>query len=517
MLDEQAPRRVVPRWRNSRLTGRTPEAKSVKGGKTVDAKDEIASARADFLERPTVPHASELMFIAEQAGDSQLAAEAAKIIIDQSPKIGSMTLVKAAHRVLDGTDSGNDSVNRTGFIREARKILSNDFNNPVLLIDIAHAMTANGRAASAERFVRAAVALAPNNRFVVRSAARYFLHVDKKDIAHKILLRSPLLKGDPWVQASEIAIATVLGKNSKNLKLLDSSLQAMTAVGPQFTELSSAVATVHFNDGSDKRAKRLFQKSLTNANDNSVAQAEWAARRLGLAVPEVALQVPLSFEANSAHSYRELDLETSIVQARQWSQDEPFSSRPLHWLGYLFAINEDFSQAAEFHQMVVSREKNPPINDLLNLNFSRIETGAIDQAALDLVELSRRDDAAEHVTQILANFGALSYATGDVETAREMYRRAANAARSRGDMSAEGLARAFFARAAVKYADDARDEIVQEATEFGGLSLSPGATYVVKRLVDKELREKLEQAAAKKVARQKLVWDPKTNTLHLGS
>ena len=86
---------------------------------------------------------------------------------------------------------------------------------------------------------------------------------------------------------------------------------------------------IYRNYRSDKKAKKLFAKSLINPNDNTVAQAEWAARRLGLVVTEQALKVPLSFEANSTHSYRSLEIENSIQQAMQWLDDEPFSSRPI--------------------------------------------------------------------------------------------------------------------------------------------------------------------------------------------
>src|SRR5690606_33212874 len=138
------------------------------------------------------------------------------------------------------------------FVREARRILRIDFGNPILLIDVAWAMTASGNGIAAERYVRAAISLAPKNRFILRSAVRYFLHRGQHERAHALLLRSQLLAGDPCVQASEIAVATVLGKTSKLVKATARTLDAQDVLLPNQTELGSASATVHLNAGNDK-------------------------------------------------------------------------------------------------------------------------------------------------------------------------------------------------------------------------------------------------------------------------
>lgn len=516
MLDEGGPRRVVPRWRASWVSAQTPEGQPLKAGTQPDFGPSLARAKSEFDASPTeIPLAAELMFIATQAGDGALAAEAAGRILAVRDRIGSSSLIKAAERVAGQAGTEFFLGNARQFIHEARRVLMTDFDNPILLIDVAWAMTASGSSEAAERFVRTALALAPQNRFVVRSAVRYFLHRGMRDRAHSILLRSTLLHGDPWIQASEIAVATVLGKTSKLVKAADRHLESMKVLPASVSELSSAVATVHLNAGSDKKAKRLFSRSLIRPNDNVVAQAEWASRKLGLVVPEAALNVRLSFEANSAHSYRNLDIDNAIEQAKFWKEDEPFASRPVGWLGHLFAINDDFERASEYYQAVLDLEKDHDTGDLLNQNFSRIETGALEQAAQQLMRLSRADDASYHRPQILANAGALAYASGEISSGRELYERAAMAARYAGETRTEAVVRSFFARAAVKYGDPQSAHIVAEVSSLPIISLSPSATHVARRLVDDQTRKTLEASAAKKVARQQLHWDPVTNVLTL--
>ena len=513
MLEDVPPRRVVPRWRSSWVTATTPEAKSNRIGTSIDFEPTLRAAEGEFRVKSSVPLAAELMYVASSANNAELAKQAAQVILENERQITSTSLVNSAKRIVNAHTQEEVDASSSDFIRGARTLLIQDYNNPILLIDVAHAMTANSRAASAERFIRSALQLAPTNRFVLRSAVRYFLHVGKHDHAHLLLLKSPLLSRDPWIQASEIAVASVLGKTSKLVKSLDRSLQDTSVLASNYSELGSAIATVHLNAGAEKKAKKLFTRSLANPNDNSVAQAEWASQRLSLVVTEHALGVPLSFEANSGHSYRALNISDAISQGVRWMADEPFASRPAGWLGYLHSIDDDFQKAAEFHQMVLKLEGENSVADLLNLNFSRIETGALEVAAEQLMVLSRAKDIAEHSTHLLANAGALSYANGDFESGRELYQRAISYAKAKSETNTEGLVRAFFARAAVKYGDPHRDAVVKEGLEFHALSANPGATYVMQRLVDQTKRKQLEASAKQRIAKQKLAWNPATNTL----
>lgn len=147
-------------------------------------------------------------------------------------------------------------------------------------MDVARKLTADGHHASALRYVNAAIGLAPNSRFVVRGAARYFLHVGDHERAHDLLKRTELIRFDPWIQASEIAVATLRERSSLMARRATREIAKTGALDVRFSELASALGIIEILSGAEKKAKQLFHKALGHPNDNSLAQAEWAAARL---------------------------------------------------------------------------------------------------------------------------------------------------------------------------------------------------------------------------------------------
>ena len=515
MLDDRRPRRVVPRWRSSWVTARTPEARARKPGKLIDVAPEIASKQLELEFEKSVPVAAELMFLAAQGGDDAAAKKAASLIVERQDKIGATQLVATAKRILEGAEPSSNAGHTKDFVRHARKLLAVDFRNPVLLMDVARELTNKMQENAALRYVRTAVALAPQSRFVVRAAARYFLHVGDHERAHDILRRSPILRFDPWVQASEIAVATVRGKNSDLLRSALRTLNGQARPGADQSELASAVGTVELNEGSSKAAKSLFQKALLSPNDNSLAQAEWAATRLKLAINSTALSLPLSFEANSNNAYRRLLIPEAIEHAKSWSDDEPYASRPLDALCYLYCLNSQFVEAELAVEKAVRAEGKASISSLLNRIFVRTQLGKADGVEAELSQLAARPDAKDHAVHILANAGAIAYSNGWLEEGRDFYQRAIKVARSRGAVSEEALARAYFARAALLHGDPRATEIVKEAEDSVRLLPSPGAIHIVSHLVGDKERRALAAVADSRVAKARWSWDALSNTLRL--
>ena len=105
MLEEERPRRVVPRWRSSWVAARTPEAWTKPPSPRPDFADELAKKATEFEHVRTVPVAAELMFLASEVGDVAAARHAAALIIEKSGTIGSSQLVRVAKRILDLDDA----------------------------------------------------------------------------------------------------------------------------------------------------------------------------------------------------------------------------------------------------------------------------------------------------------------------------------------------------------------------------------------------------------------------------
>lgn len=513
MLENDKPRRVIPRWRNSSLIATTAEARARSEGATVDYRIELVDKKLEFENNNDIPTASEFMFLTFEAGDKSSSERAAKFILERESTIGSTALTAAAKVIASGRTNFERSDNETNFLKDARRRLRIDFRNPVLLVDLSLGLVKNGHDESARRYVMAASAMAPQSRFVTRSTARYLLHVDDKDRAHEILKKNPAISKDPWIQASEIAVATVCGRTSKYTKRSIQYLMEQKFIGPELSELASAVATVELLYGSEKKAKRLFQKSLLNPNDNSLAQAESVAQRLKLVVDDNTLQTPLSFEANSSHAYRRLLIPESIAFANNWSEDEPFSSRPWTALAFLHSLEENFPLAYQASKKAIKNEANYSVPLQLNLMFSLIQQGNLEGIKEDLLRIISKPDSKSYATHILANIGAYAYACGEHNMGRFFYERAIKAARAKNNAQDEALAHAFFARAAFISNDPISENLVGQTAKTVSRLPSPGAIYVIQRLVNSDKSDSLREIANNRVAKKKWEWNSVTNTL----
>lgn len=515
MLDESKPRNLVPRWRSSSMTASTNEANFGTSKGRIDYAADLKHIDAEFVITPSVPIASELMFLANEAGDSNLKVKAASFLLKQSASISSTSLLEFAKNIAGGMPTPLPLPEKSGqtFLKEARRLLALEYRNPILLVDVARELTSSGHHKNALRYIRAAIAMAPESRFVVRSSARYFLHIGEYDQAHDVLRRAPNIKTDPWIQASELAVASLRHKPSMLTKQTFRSLLEAKHIGPEKAELASAVATMELNSGSSKNAKQLFNKALVNPNDNSLAQAEWAAEKLKLVVDEKALRTPFSFEANSSNAYRRLEIKEAIAYAKQWTQDEPFASRPFDSLSYFYSLEDDFENALQSAEKAIRIEADEKMTLQLNRLFAKIQLGQIDDAYPELIRLTKHSDAKSHAVHLCADYGALAYASDDLDQGRLFYERAIELARKRNDPQSEGQALAFFARAAIAHKDPNAVEILERANNRVSKLPSQGAIYVVSHLVNEEKRKALVATATARVKKRVWSWDAASNTL----
>lgn len=517
MLDGFKPRNVVPRWRSSSMTAASSEAVFGSVTRKTDYSAELQQSDAEFSLTPTVPIASELMFLANDAGSANLAQKAANFILREKDSIRSASLIRFAGKVSGTSSTPAGPSPKTGmeFLKEGRQLLSLEYRNPVLLMDMARELTSLGHHQSAQRYVKAAVAMAPESRFVVRSSARYYLHIGAHDQAHDILRRSPNIKSDPWILASELAVATIRNRPSMLSKQMFRAMLEATHIGPERAELASAIATMEMMSGSNKNAKQLFHKALVSPNDNSLAQAEWAADKLKLVVDERALRTPLSFEANSSHAYRRMEIGVAIFHAKNWALDEPFASRPFDSLHYYYCLEDDFVNALQSVEHAIQIEHDDRLSFQLNRLFAKIQLGQVDESYAQLLRFSQHVDAKSHAVHLLANYGALAYAADDILQGRLFYERSIELARKRHDLHSEGQALAFYARAAIAHGDPKATEILERANKQVTKLPSQGAIYVVSRLVDESRRKALIAAATERVKKREWSWDAASNTLRM--
>ena len=149
----------------------------------------------------------------------------------------------------------------------------------------------------------------------------------------------------------------------------------------------------------------------------------------------------------------------------------------------------------------------------MNLMFTRIQNGELDIAHADILRLAKHSEAKAHAAHLLANAGALAYATGDLALGREFYERAIRAARAKGEPYTEALARAFYARAAALHSDEQAQAIIALSANAVERLPSAGAIHIVRALADTKTRGSLARMASARVAKLRWEWDAATNTL----
>ena len=119
-----------------------------------------------------------------------------------------------------------------------------------------------------------ALTLAPVDVFVLRSSSRFFIQQNDPERAQWILTKTPRTLNDPWLLSSEIAAASVVGRESSLLKFAR-RLEWGDFRNEDLTELRAALATAELDSGSFNNGKKLLRRSLKGANENSLAQIQW--------------------------------------------------------------------------------------------------------------------------------------------------------------------------------------------------------------------------------------------------
>lgn len=459
-------RRVVPRWRSTADTIALGEARSLDGdGRPVRvAPEELAALHEDWEANKTVPFAADLVAAAFIAGERELACNAAEYLInhgDTAPLAQHVAraLLNDAH--VNPGGSGIQSVESTSAqrIHRLRHNLRKGPRDPLGWIDLAREHASAGQGKASEKAVRVALALAPENRFILRSAARFFLHDEQRDRAHDLLRRANAVRHDPWLLSAEIATASAAGKTSGLIRTGQQMLEARRFSPHHLSELASALGTLEMQHGSRRRVRRLFDKALEQPTENSIAQWQWVSRKVPQIDfhPDVLKRAPRSFEASAWEYLTEQDFEEAVVQADQWRGDEPFSSRPAVLGSFLRATAlGDFQGSTAVAQSGLIANPDDPVL-LNNVAFALASDGDLTGAARYLARIDKEGLAFDERPMVLATKGLLHFRLNDPEQGREYYRKAIDMAERHSLWEQAMWGSLFFAREEARLGGDSAD------------------------------------------------------------
>jgi tetratricopeptide (TPR) repeat protein len=341
------------------------------------------------------------------------------------------------------------------FIASHKKSLSSFPRDGIMWVDLSLLYTMQGQVEKAKRAMTVALTLQPQSRFVLRAAARLFIHLGEPDRAQRLLKRSPMSKRDPWIMAAEIAVATSSQQIAFSVDAAKDVLAGSRFSASDTTELSAAMATLEYRDGNNRKAKKHIRSGLEKPNENSLAQAKWLFRRINLLKPEpheLSVQdfnVERSFEASMWEAYLKKHWNTAISNGLSWMRDQPFSSRPVQITAHLASsLLEDWDTAITLAQHgLIANPHDNMLHVLLAFAYASKDQTEPARKHLDLVKGSL---SANLEVAIPANEGLIAFRQGNVDLGRVLYKKAIEKAEDLEDEHLAGAALCYLAREEIR-------------------------------------------------------------------
>jgi len=412
-LFENKDRHVIPNWRTFENTAKLGE---LNGSKSIrldtSFKPDISDVLEDWIDSKSIGVAADIIGLALVCNqeNNPIVQEISRFILNNRDK-ASEALIIAANNVLsppkveielkldiDSIELFKDKSHLLIIhqrINSLKKKLRQNPNNPINWIEIGRLYTIIGQEEKAKTSIRNALYLAPENRFVLRNMARFFIHFGEEGItfAHNVIRNSEIARFDPWIIATEISLATLRDRGSKFAKVGIQIIDAGSFHPFNISELASSLATLELKNDKLKKSKKLFGTSLVHPNDNSLAQAEWASQleKGLLPVNSQGFKLINSFEALARDFAEHKKWEEAIECSKKWFLDLPFSKGSVLFANDI-AIHKlkDHSLAVEVAKLGLDSHPNDA-QLLNNIIYSLCIENKIEEAEI-LFQKVKKDD-----------------------------------------------------------------------------------------------------------------------------
>lgn len=284
VYNEKTKRRVVPRWRSSIIAASSKDFRPIRESQSVlrvRQETTLSLQLEEFAKAPNLGPAAELLSTAIRLRDVDAGVLAANFIRDKAGLAPTM-LLRAANAVHIAADPYPSAAipDDGDAIARIRRILTLRPRSANLWVDLARHQAGLGKTHKALQSMRIGLALAPNHRWVLRSASRLLLHADEAEAAHKLLAYHPRTAGDRWLMAAEIASAQIANRPPKFASKARDLLRPHRLSASHLSELAASVATLELESGANKSARRLLRLALEDPTENALAQVEWAERNV---------------------------------------------------------------------------------------------------------------------------------------------------------------------------------------------------------------------------------------------
>jgi tetratricopeptide (TPR) repeat protein len=412
----------------------------------------------EFKNNPNPLVASDLMGSAFVVGEHRIATEVASYV-KQAGSLPNPT-IELANKILNVQTANNRPVTDIHIkISQLKRKLSFSPKNPLLWVELARLYTIKGQLEKAKRAITTALALAPSNRYVIRSAARFYIHCDDLESAWHYAKRALALCYDPWIDATLINIGLMLEKSppkvSKNIPL-----ELPTAMLFPYSELFETRALLEMETGNDRKAKKLFRTAWSDPSENVVTHGEWVLRNLLSSLRDtVKLNLSPSPEAEAWEHYWMQNLDLSMNAIRDWGLQEPYSRHPWILGSSVACHSRKFKEAAELaKQGLLANPKDFLLHN--NLAFALLKNGKHKDAE-EVFRSSPEPDTGSELAVNMATRGLLEYKKNNLVNGRHLYLEAIDECDRIKDMRLKSIAYLNLAIAEIEADGDRALEFVK--------------------------------------------------------
>jgi tetratricopeptide (TPR) repeat protein len=499
---EHKDRRVIPNFRNFRDTLELGELNEVVGVSSPAPDFTLHSNIRDWKRSPSIGTAGDLISGAIVSNMSEEpAAQDAAVFILRHRKDASHLQIELAQRILKGARSElspPSSMTLEGFISEGqtnkirgkiillKKAVRTFDHNPLAYVELARLYSILGVEQKARKNMLLALALAPHNRYVLRSFVRLMAHYREVEYAYGRLHSEEIVRHDPWLLSAELALATILGRNptffKEGKKLLSSGHMSPYSL----TELASSLGTIELLDGHLPKSKDFFRKALLAPNDNSLAQVGWAVEKAQLFPFEAGrYKVKNNYEALAFEAFYSAELMKTVEFAEKWFLDMPFAKRPVmlgsHVAGTLL---DDQVKAETFCRAgLVAHPNDPQLTN--NLAYALALKNQTSEA-LRLLNSVSDAEGIEDTTRVCltATRGLILFRDRKVEEGRQLYLQAIDHAIKIRNKVYQQVAFLNYVREEILAGSPDLGQLIEQVSSIRAESPNSSVTALRKRVID---------------------------------
>lgn len=454
---EDIKRQVIPRWRTVRATTEAGELETTNPQKPTEIESTVVTRLRqefelrlkDWRQEKDIAAAEELLAAAIVVGSIKVeeVLAAAHLVLNDDKALGGS---KEIANAIAGTVSAerheplsDETLKMRLELSRRKRLLRLYPRDGLLLTETALLYTNLGMNESAAELVKIAAAVCPDNRYVLRSLTRFWVHWGEPDKALYYLSKSGAVRQDPWLMAAQMAAEDVARKPSGFWRETRRLLSASRFTDFELAELAAASGTLHLEAGSHKLARKLFRRSLTAPTENAVAQAHWASRR-DPSIDASQAVTPEAFEALTWASLLAGRPNEAVEAAANWQGIEPFSLRPAGIGSYIAVAHLGDGKIGEAfcrRGLIANRGSSALHN---NLAVALAFQGKISEANTELQNIKYMSTFTERAINF-ATQGLIQMRSGNLVEGSRLYEAAMG-------IAIENKSRLLWCRAAAHYA-----------------------------------------------------------------